>query len=294
MTTQQLFFIFDKLEKHGVMSLIFTGGEPLVRKDFFEIYRYAYQKGFQIGILTNGVNLGLKKYQDFFSRYPPARVMISMNAISERTHEKVTGTRGNFARVLKGVSFLKKKKIPLGFQITLTQLNAHELDGIQAFSRKRRIPYIVTTNICDSLNQRRKKEIEALRLSPGIIKALSCRGKISHEVEEKRKLLKKKGNQFNCTLVERSFWVDPSGQTFLCAMHRDEPCQDIMKCDLDRLFEEHQKIVHEKQIRPEECLSCKFIERCDFACNAALRRAKKDTPEEFKYICSSVFSMQNT
>ena len=114
LTTQQLFFIFDKLEKHGVMSLIFTGGEPLVRKDFFEIYRYAYQKGFQIGILTNGVNLGLKKYQDFFSRYPPARVMISMNAISERTHEKVTGTRGNFARVLKGVSFLKKKKDSAG------------------------------------------------------------------------------------------------------------------------------------------------------------------------------------
>ena len=46
--------IIREIHKEGCFSLIFTGGEPLMRDDFLELYLYAKQKGFIITIFTNG------------------------------------------------------------------------------------------------------------------------------------------------------------------------------------------------------------------------------------------------
>jgi MoaA/NifB/PqqE/SkfB family radical SAM enzyme len=46
--------ILDNIQKEGCLWLTFSGGEPLVRKDFLEIYAYAKNKGFMITLFTNG------------------------------------------------------------------------------------------------------------------------------------------------------------------------------------------------------------------------------------------------
>jgi radical SAM protein with 4Fe4S-binding SPASM domain len=104
--------------------------------------------------------------------------------------------------------------------------------------------------------------------------------------------MKDYANTFNCSLVERSFWIDPLGNTFICAMYRDEPQLNIIDCDIDSVFDAHQNIIHAKNIRPGECSSCGFLEKCNFACNASLRKARMDSRDEFAYICDSVRSLQ--
>ena len=57
LTTQEWKEILDEIHRKGCLWLCFTGGEPLIRDDFLEIYSYAKEKGFIITINTNGLLL---------------------------------------------------------------------------------------------------------------------------------------------------------------------------------------------------------------------------------------------
>ena len=52
--TKEVKIILDDLKKEGCLWLALSGGEPLMRKDFLEIYAYAQKKGFLITLFTNG------------------------------------------------------------------------------------------------------------------------------------------------------------------------------------------------------------------------------------------------
>jgi len=55
--TESLKIAIDKLVAVGATTVVFTGGEPLLRKDIIEIIKHAYQKGLKIYLSTNGVSL---------------------------------------------------------------------------------------------------------------------------------------------------------------------------------------------------------------------------------------------
>ncbi|MCM8820169.1 MAG: radical SAM protein, partial [Candidatus Omnitrophica bacterium] len=72
--------IISKLKDLEVFFLTFSGGEPLLREDFLELYLYARKKGFLISILTNGT-LFNKKIIDVLTKFPPYVIEITLNAI---------------------------------------------------------------------------------------------------------------------------------------------------------------------------------------------------------------------
>ena len=61
MTTNEAKQVIDKLDKLSVPILAFSGGEPLVRKDIFQLTKYAHNKGIYISIATNGTLITKKK-----------------------------------------------------------------------------------------------------------------------------------------------------------------------------------------------------------------------------------------
>ncbi|GAI49460.1 unnamed protein product, partial [marine sediment metagenome] len=54
LTCKEIFSIFDQIAEAGCLWLLLTGGDPLLRQDFLEIYTYAKKKGFLISLFTNG------------------------------------------------------------------------------------------------------------------------------------------------------------------------------------------------------------------------------------------------
>ena len=53
LTYKEICRVIDEVRKEGCLWLCLTGGEPLLREDFLDIYSYAYKKGFIITIFTN-------------------------------------------------------------------------------------------------------------------------------------------------------------------------------------------------------------------------------------------------
>lgn len=111
---------------HGVTTLRFTGGEPLLRRDFFEVLARAGTARFTtIGLQTNG--LLLRRFAEQVNDSPITHVAVSLDAVDERNDE-IRGVRDYFAKAMEGISLLRDKTTIIA--MTLNQVGAGDLDEL--------------------------------------------------------------------------------------------------------------------------------------------------------------------
>ena len=122
LSTVELLRIMEELAEAGCLELCLTGGEPLARADFFQIYERAIQLGFLVTLFTNGT-LITESIADQLAALPPHRVEISLHGITETTFERVTLGRGSFQRCRQAIAWLTERRIPLTLKSTALTLN---------------------------------------------------------------------------------------------------------------------------------------------------------------------------
>ncbi|MCI0474718.1 MAG: radical SAM protein, partial [Anaerolineales bacterium] len=94
--------IFDQAVELGSLWCLMTGGEPLVREDFAEIYLYAKKKGLLASIFTNATLID-DKFIELIKRYPPRDLEVSVYGVTRETYERVTRVPGSFEAFSRGV-----------------------------------------------------------------------------------------------------------------------------------------------------------------------------------------------
>lgn len=134
-TTSEWKKILNEIHKEGCMYLTFTGGEPLIRKDFLSLYSYAKKKGFIITIFTNG-QLFTKQILDYLTKSPPYSIEISLNGITKKTYESITQVRDSFEKVMVNIKKIKKGTVPLILKSNCLKQNKGEIGKIKAFADK--------------------------------------------------------------------------------------------------------------------------------------------------------------
>src|SRR5262245_29533063 len=90
MTTPEVFEALQKLADFNVLYLTLSGGEPLVRRDFFEIGARARQLGFAIRIYTNGFLIDEAMAKRLKEIVNPLELEISIHGARPETHDKLT------------------------------------------------------------------------------------------------------------------------------------------------------------------------------------------------------------
>ena len=117
----------------GEVFLTVTGGEPLMRKDLFDIMKYAVGLGYHWGMTTNGMLIDEKvvkkmKETNFES------ISISLDGLKE-THESFRKVPGSFDKIVKGIKLLQGLDTLKHFQITTVanKKNLNELEDIYKF-----------------------------------------------------------------------------------------------------------------------------------------------------------------
>lgn len=125
-TTDRAVELVNEIGAAGIHSLRFTGGEPLLRRDFFEILEKANTRPFKhIVVQTNG--LLLKKLHKEINESPITAIAVSIDGLKE-TNDLIRGIRGYFDLGLEGIRLLKGKKAVLS--VTLNRLSAMELERL--------------------------------------------------------------------------------------------------------------------------------------------------------------------
>ncbi len=114
----------------GCLYLTLTGGEPLLRPDFAEIYRRARELGLVVTVFTNGT-LVTDEIVALFDELPPRKVEISLYGATAATHDAITGVPGSHARAWAGIRRLQAGGIRVVLKTVLMKPNLAEQEALE-------------------------------------------------------------------------------------------------------------------------------------------------------------------
>ena len=129
LSTEEGKSLIDGIAEVGKPILIMTGGEPLLRPDFFELAEYAVKAGLRAALATNGV-LVTPDIAKKVKGVGIARVSVSLDGPNAEDHDNFRKVVGAFHNSLNGVRNLREADVPIQINTTLTKRNRHQLAEI--------------------------------------------------------------------------------------------------------------------------------------------------------------------
>jgi len=219
--TEEILGILDQIAEAGCLWLLITGGEPLVREDFLDIYTYAKKKGFIITLFTNGTLL-TPEIADYLTEWAPFSVEITLYGTTRETYERVTRIRDSFERCMRGIRLLLERRVPLGLKTVVTTLNRDELWQIKGYAEKVGVDFRFDPLVNPRLDG--TKDPCSLRISPEEIVELDVVDK--KRAREWQRLCNedrgviKADRLYTCGAGINMFHVDPYGRLSVCEMSR--------------------------------------------------------------------------
>lgn len=151
MTSEQICRIVDELAELGTLTLTLTGGEPLLRPDFADIYRYAHKKGLVLTVYTNAT-LITEKMAALFAELPPRNIDITQYGYTPIVYDAVTGAGdGQYQRFYRGYRRLREAGVTVTLKTIAMRSNVHEVPAIRDFAQREglgfRFDAIITARI---------------------------------------------------------------------------------------------------------------------------------------------------
>jgi heme d1 biosynthesis protein len=128
LSTAQVFAVMDDLKAFRVPVLILSGGEPLMRRDIFEISSRAKEKGFYVGLSSNGTLVDATRAERI-RQIGYDYVGISLDGIGA-THDRFRRREGAFEAALSGLRLLRDRGVKVGVRFTMTEDNVAELPAL--------------------------------------------------------------------------------------------------------------------------------------------------------------------
>jgi radical SAM protein with 4Fe4S-binding SPASM domain len=289
--------IVDEAVSLGALWSLLTGGEPLLRKDFFDIYVYLKEKGFLVSLFTNAT-LITEEHINFFKKYPPRNIEVSVYGVTEQTFENVTRRLGSFAAFRRGLDLLLKSGIKTRLKAMALRSNVHELPEISRFCREKTKDYFRFDPFLHLRYDRdpdRNREIISERLSPDEIVELeksdperfraledNCDSLILADgVDQVDNYL------FSCSPGSRHGVIGYDGKFRLCySLWHPDTVYDLTTGSLSDAFRHFIPRIRQMQSNKKEflekCRQCKLINLCMWCpAHAHLETGEMDTPVDY-------------
>lgn len=263
LTFDQIKFILDALAKAGMMTIFLSGGEPLLRKDFREIYLYAKKLGFLLMIFTNGYLLD-DDLLDLFLQYPPLEIDISLYGSDDAAYERVTGVKGAFTRIRNNIIKYKKHGIFVSAKTPVLTIMKDDLGRMRDVAAELDIPWRITFDITPTIDNVSKEEY---RLPAK--QAMELYREFGDTYYADKEILSErlgKGGQigrrrYACGMGKSSCFIDYRGYVSPCIETRHRGVS-IFENDFDTVWKKIRDISYE-QLSEEENYKCLS---CDIAC----------------------------
>lgn len=135
LTTEEICGLLDQLAALNVMDVTFTGGEPFVRSDMFDILAHAHSKGLAIQIFSNGILLEDPNLQ----RLAGLRLLCfhsSLYSHIPEKHDQITGVKGSFDKTVHVLRTLSEQGVYVNFKFVLMEQNKEDFPGVIELARR--------------------------------------------------------------------------------------------------------------------------------------------------------------
>jgi MoaA/NifB/PqqE/SkfB family radical SAM enzyme len=228
MNTTEVCQIIDELADLGTMKLTLTGGEPLLRRDFAEIYRHAHGRGILVVVYTNAT-LITDRIAELFRECPPAKVEITQYGADAETFNAVADIAGNpFSKFELGIERLRRAGIRFSLKTIAMRRNAHQVADMKRFAENLGVDFRFDTVISPRIDGGRKPL--AQRLTPEEVADLDvhlaatpdqwadyCSSRLGTEPADEL---------YRCGAGVATFMIDPYGKLHVCELSR-QPGWDV-------------------------------------------------------------------
>jgi radical SAM protein with 4Fe4S-binding SPASM domain len=294
LTKSELFGLIDQARDLGALWCLLTGGEPLLRKDFPEIYTYLKQSGFLVSVFTNAA-LITDEHIRLFKQYPPRDIEVTVYGAAPETYERITRIPGSFMAFQRGLDKLLANGIKVRLKTMALQSNLHELDRIAEFCRQRTADYYrfdPHLHLRYDHNPERNRDIQSERLFPEDICRIEqadperlesivadCRKMVIGEEESARNPY-----LFKCAIGLHNFTIGYDGFFRLCAsLNHPDFTADLRTVSLkeawNRLASKARSLQSKNPEFLEKCHRCAWINFCLWCpAHAYLETNKLDQP----------------
>ncbi len=280
----------------GALWCLITGGEPLLREDFPDIYLCLKKKGLLVSVFTSATAV-TAAHASLFRKYPPRDLEITVYGATPETYEKVTRRPGSFAAFRRGLDLLSRAGLPVRLKAAALRSNAHEMTEIARFCRELTRDYFRFDPFLTLRHDRdpgRNREILAERLPLDEILRLERAdpermGSLERNCD-KLLLPEDQGTGcrhiFRCGAGVKGFTLGWEGDFRLCSSLTQSDCvYDLREGSLAEAWERFVPRVLAMQSNREEylaeCGPCRLVNLCMWCpANAWLECGELDRPVE--------------
>ena len=299
-TAEEWLALARQAQERQMLLLLLTGGEPLLRPDFREIYTGCRKLGLLLSVNTNATLLG-ESMVAFLQKDPPIRVNITLYGASPETYETLCGDPTGYERAYAAVLALKKAGIRIKLNYSATPWNAHDLPAVYEFARQNELliqtasymfppvracengPCTASERLTPQEAGRIRWEYERFRLDEQTLRQRTERMLSGLAVLEPGECQELPTERIRCRAGATTFWVTYDGQMRPCGM-MERPSIEAMERGFDAAWA-YIRAEREKIMLPAKCTACKWKEICEFCPAVTYAETGKfeQTPE---YVCA--------
>lgn len=285
----------------GVFGVVLTGGEPLLHPDFRMIYAGLRSMGLILTINTNGTLID-EDMADFLANNMPRRVNISIYGADRACYGALCGVEDAFDRMLRGISLLQERNVPVKINITPSTINFPQMPQILSLCRERKLPVQIAPYLFEPVRTSMQDE-QRYRVSPqqmGAILALATRVGATQETWMKQKVLcfealrlfdpQEKNDALQpiqCGAGVYGFWICWDGGMNLCAMIT-KPHVPVLGGGLLAAWEQIREASAAIRV-PARCNTCSLSFLCN-PCAAVSLHETGDCAKITPYLCRTAQS----
>lgn len=135
LTTDRAKRVLDQIVALGALYLTFSGGEALVRRDFFEIAEYARRKRLAIRLMTNGILIN-SQVAERIANLHPTGVEISLYGADAATHDAITQRPHSFDMTLRAFQLLREHGIHTVMKTPLMRENVRQMSALRTLATR--------------------------------------------------------------------------------------------------------------------------------------------------------------
>lgn len=286
LTTDQVFSILDQITKAGCLYLLITGGDPMLRKDFAQIYEYAKRSGLIVTVFTNGTLIN-DRILDLFVELPPKMVEVSVYGATAEVYERVTGNKGSFQRCMDGIVSLQERGVNFNLKTVLMIPNQHELPAMRKFAEDLGVPFRFEAQISPTLD-RGLSPIELRVPAEQAIReefADTSRSVQWVEFVERIDPPPAQDTVYQCGAGQTLFHIDPTGRLQACLM-TDRVSYDLKTGDFETGWRDVIATIRELIAPPSyKCNDCSKRYYCD-SCPAFFELENGEDNLQSEYVCT--------
>lgn len=231
LTAAQWLALAQEARAAGMVFLLITGGEPMLRPDFEEIYEALATMGFSIAINTNGTLL-TPRLRELFHRLPPAQMNVTLYGTCPEDYEALCGDGSAFHRVEETLHWLQSEQMLVHLNCTVTPDNVHHFHRMEDYAKSLGLDLRLTAYClppsrregCDACNGFRR--LPAEKAAELLVKDILIREGLPG-IQARAKNLSTPpqadcdlgvGDTISCMAGRSQFWVSWNGVMSPCGM----------------------------------------------------------------------------